>query len=152
MNVPLDIFKSEQEAKELIRDGVVSVEDLGQRSLKVKCISANVANTIVAAYAKIYGGYDHVWDSEFHFLGTDKYAEPKFATVAERDRAKRYTEQLIASKESTPIDGTQQNLPEDTDEAEKEQAVGKSGNVFLYIAVGAAVALVVILLWNRKKK
>ena len=142
---------TEQEAKEFIMNGVVSVENLGNRSLKVKCESASIANRIVGAYARIYGGYDHVWDSEFHFLGTDKYAEPKFATTAERDAAKEYTEVLMALKGTGPIDGSHPDLPgKEVVEEDPESEDPDKDNTAIYIIIGAAAAIIILLLLWRK--
>lgn len=138
-----------QAAKEFIRDNVVAVEANGSRSLKVTCETASAANRAVGAYNVIYGG---VTDVEFHFLGTDKYAYPRFENSTTRDNAMKYTAELMALKGSGPIDGSHQDLP-DEDSVVEDTDTETDTDTTTWIVVGAAAAIIVLLLiWKPKGK
>lgn len=138
-----------------IRNHVVSVEDNGRRTLKIKADTASHANALVPVYR---GLFDVFGDAELHFLGTNKYAYPMFTDGTERDKARTLTEKLLGDGTvtymGTTISGTKENPtvtekdPMDYEPEDQEASTSWA----TWLVVGAAAVIIFLLLWDKKKK
>lgn len=156
---------SPEEALLQIKNHVREVSRDGNRTLRVKCDTAGYANGMIYTYAALFG-MDNVNDAGFHFLNTDKYAYPRFMTNEMREQALAVTEALMNGETVTFISSgsisigttggsttvTTDPNPTVTVVSETETSKGFSLGSSVYIIIGAASIILVLLLWDRKKK
>ena len=156
---------SPEEALLQINTHVQEVSRDGNRTLRVKCDTAHNANGMIYTYQAVFG-MDNVNDAGFHFLNSDKYAYPRFKTSEMREQALAVTEALMAGKTVTftssgtisigTVGGTTSVNTDPTPTVsvvtEPETRKGFNLGSIIYVIIGAAVIILVLLLWDRKKK
>lgn len=154
-----------QEALLAIKEHVVEVTRDGNRTLRVKCDSSKEANEMIYNYGVLYG-FSSVDDAGFHFLNVDKYAYPRFDTHEMREDALEMTQTLIDGGEVTfegsgaitvgsqgvQVDPNPNPVTVEADEPEVDSDKGLQLGTTAYIIIGAAVAIIILVLWDRKRK
>lgn len=148
---------SVEEALAILKNEVVEVSRDGNRTLKVKCSNSHYANGLIGTYGVIFGHND-VDDVGFHFLNTDKYAYPRFRTTELREEALQLTQDLMDGKEVTVTTGSVSTGGSGTSTSTTTTTVAedtkpeKKTDWITYLIIGIAAIVIVLLLFDRKKK
>lgn len=148
---------SVEEALAILKNEVVEVSRDGNRTLKVKCSNSHYANGLIGTYGVIFGHND-VDDVEFHFLNTDKYAYPRFRTSELREEALQLTQDLMDGKEvtvttgSVTTGGSGTSTSTTTTTVDEDKKPEKKTDWITYLIIGIAAIVIILLLFDRKKK
>lgn len=148
---------SVEEALAILKNEVVEVSRDGNRTLKVKCSNSHYANGLIGTYGVIFGHND-VDDVEFHLLNTDKYAYPRFRTSELREEALQLTQDLMDGKEVTVTTGSVSTGGSGTSTSTTTTTVAgdtkpeKKTDWITYLIIGIAAIVIILLLFDRKKK
>lgn len=152
---------SVEEALAILKNEVVEVSRDGNRTLKVKCSNSHYANGLIGTYGVIFGHND-VDDVGFHFLNTDKYAYPRFRTTELREEALQLTQDLMDGKEVTVTTGsvstggtgtsTSTTTTTTTTTVAGDTKPEKKTDWITYLIIGIAAIVIILLLFDRKKK